>query len=52
MGEDERGAGDVADLARVGGDALEGAPAAGEQGESSLAQAAQGTEQRIAGAGY
>ena len=30
---------------------LQGAPAAGEQRESSFAQAAQGTEQRIAGAG-
>lgn len=31
MGEDEGGAGDVADLAGADGDALEGAPAAGEQ---------------------
>jgi hypothetical protein len=51
MGQDERGAGDVTDLAGAGGDVLEGAPAASEQGESSFAQAAQGAEQRIAGAG-
>src|SRR5215469_18573661 len=51
MGQDERGADDDTDLAGAGGDVLEGAPAAGEQGESALAQAAQGTEQRIAGAG-
>jgi hypothetical protein len=46
MGQDECGASDVTDLAGAGGDVLEGAPAAGEQGESSLAQTAQGTEQR------
>jgi hypothetical protein len=33
MGEDEGAPGDLADLARAGGDVLEGAPAAGEQGE-------------------
>ena len=33
MREDEGGAGDVAELARAGGDVLEGAPAAGEQRE-------------------
>ena len=37
MGENERGAGDVADLAGAGGDVLEGAPAAGEQGERGFA---------------
>src|SRR5215469_14484324 len=42
MGEDRRGAGDVADLARAGGDVLEGAPALVEQGEPAFAQAAQG----------
>jgi len=40
MGEDERGPGDVADLAGAGGDVLQGAPAAGEQRESAFAQAA------------
>jgi hypothetical protein len=30
---------------------LKGAPAAGEQGEPAFAQAAQGAEQRVAGAG-
>jgi hypothetical protein len=41
MGEDEGGAGDVADLAGAGGDVAEGAPPAGEQGEPAFAQAAQ-----------
>jgi hypothetical protein len=40
MGQDERGAGDVADSAGAGGDVLKGPPAAGEQGESAFAQAA------------
>jgi hypothetical protein len=35
MGEDEGGADDVADFARAG-DVLEGAPAAGEQGEPAF----------------
>ena len=51
MGQDEGGAGDIADLARAGGDVLEGAPGAGEQGEPAFAQAAQRAEQRVAGAG-
>jgi hypothetical protein len=50
MGEDEGGAGDVADAAGAGGD-VKGAPAAGEQGEPAFAQAAQGAEQRDAGGG-
>ena len=50
MGEDERGAGDVADLAGAGGDVLQGAPAAGEQGEPAFAEAAQRAENRVAGA--
>jgi hypothetical protein len=50
MGEDERGAGDVADFAGAGGDVLEGAPAAGEQGEPAFAQAPQRALDRIAGA--
>jgi len=51
MGEDERGAGDVADFAGAGGDVLEGAPAAGEQGEPAFAEAAQGTLESVAGTG-
>ena len=51
MGEDEGGAGDVADFAGAGGDVLQGAPAAGEQGEPAFAQAAQGTLDGIAGPG-
>ena len=41
MGEGERGAGDVADLARAGGDVLQGAPAAGDQREPAFSQAEQ-----------
>ena len=51
MGEDQGGPGDIADLARAGGDVLEGPPAASEQGESAFAQAAQRAEQCVAGAG-
>src|SRR5258706_14930992 len=51
MGQDECGAGDVADLARTGGDVLEGAPAAGKQGKSAFTQAAQRTQDGVAGAG-
>jgi hypothetical protein len=51
MGEDERGAGDVAGFARAGGDVLEGAPALVEQGEPAFAQAAQGALDGVAGAG-
>ena len=51
MGEDERGAGDIADFARAGGDVLEGAPAAGEQDEPAFAQAAHRALDGIAGAG-
>ena len=51
MDKDERGAGDVADLAGAGGDVLEGAPALGDQGESAFAEAAQGPEHGVAGAG-
>ena len=38
-------------VAAGGGDVLEGAPAAGEQGEPAFAQAAQGTLDGVAGAG-
>jgi hypothetical protein len=51
MGEDEGGAGDVADLAGAGGDVAEGAPPAGEQGEPAFAEAAQGPLDGVAGAG-
>jgi len=40
MGEDECGASDVADFAGAGGDVLEGAPAAGEQGEPAFPETA------------
>jgi hypothetical protein len=51
LGEDERSAGDIADLAGAGGDVLEGPPAAGEQGEPAFAQAAQGTLDGVSGTG-
>jgi len=51
MGEDERGAGDVADFAGAGGDVLEGAPSAGEQREPAFAEAAQGSLEGVAGTG-
>jgi len=51
MGEDEGGAGDGADLAGAGGDVLQGAPSAGEQGEPSFSQAAQGTLDGVPGTG-
>jgi hypothetical protein len=51
MGEDEGGAGDVADFAGAGGDVLEGAPALAEQGEPAFAQAAQRALDGVAGAG-
>lgn len=51
MGEDERGPGDVADLAGAGGDVPQGPPAAGEQGESPFAEAAQRALDGVAGAG-
>ena len=47
MGEDECGAGNVADLAGAGGDVLESAPALGEQGEPAFAEAAQGALEGI-----
>jgi hypothetical protein len=50
MGEDECGAGDVADFARAGSDVAEGAPEPGEQDEPAFAQAAQGPLDGIAGA--
>ncbi|MEV6866428.1 hypothetical protein AB0M44_36230 [Streptosporangium subroseum] len=42
MGEDEGGFDDVANAAGADGDALEGAPPLGKQGEAAFAQAAQG----------
>ena len=50
MGEDEGGAGDVADSAGAGGDVLEGAPPLAEQGEPAFSEAAQGALQGVAGA--
>jgi hypothetical protein len=51
MGQDGRGAGGIASLAGAGGDVLEGAPAAGEQGEPAFARAAQGPLDGVAGTG-
>src|SRR6516165_8853032 len=51
MGEDEGGAGDVADLAGAGGDVLQDPPAAGDQREATFTQAAQRVLDRVAGAG-
>jgi len=51
MGEDERRAGDGADFAGAGGDVAQGTPPAGEQGEPSFPQAAQGALDRVAGTG-
>ena len=41
MGEDERCAGNVTDLAQAGGDVLQAKPVPGEQGEAAFDQAAQ-----------
>ena len=51
MGEDERRAGDVADFAGAGGDVVKDAPPAGEQGEPSFPEGAQGTLEGVAGTG-
>jgi NAD(P)H-dependent flavin oxidoreductase YrpB (nitropropane dioxygenase family) len=51
MGEDEGCTGDAANFAGAGGDVLEGAPAAGEQGKPAFAQAAQGALDGVAGTG-
>jgi len=51
VGEDEGRLSYARDLARAGGDMLEGAPALGEQGEPAFAEAAQGTLDGVAGAG-
>src|SRR5512135_3399306 len=51
MGEDERGAGDVADFGGAGGDVLQGPPSAGEQGEPALAEAAQRPLDGVTGPG-
>src|SRR5262245_41138784 len=50
MGEDECGAGDIADFAGAGGDVLEGAPPLVEQGEPAFAEAAEGALDGVAGA--
>lgn len=51
VSENECGFDDVADSAGAGGDALEGALALCEQGEAAFSQAAQGAQERVAGAG-
>lgn len=51
VGENECGFDDVADFAGAGGDVPEGALALDEQGEAAFAQAAQGAQERVAGAG-
>ena len=51
VSQDERGPGDDSDLAGAGGNVLEGAPAAGEQGEPPFAQAAQRALDGVARAG-
>jgi len=51
MGEDEGGAGDIADLGGAGGEVLQGPPAAGEQGEPAFSAAAQRALEGVTGAG-
>jgi hypothetical protein len=46
LGEYERSGDDVADLGWAGGDALEGAPAGGEQGEAAFSDGASRAVQR------
>ena len=50
MGEDEGGTGDVTDFVGAGGDVAQGAPAAGEYGKPTVAQAAQRSLDGVAGA--
>jgi hypothetical protein len=50
LGEDECGAGCLGDSAGSGGDVLEDCPALREQGEPTLAAAAQVAQQRVPGA--
>src|SRR5580658_1327956 len=49
VGQDEGGAGYLGDPAGACGDVLEGAPAAGEQGEAAFALAAQPALEEVAG---
>lgn len=51
MGEGECGFDHVPDLAGAGSDVVESAPAAGEDGESAFAQAAQAAQECVVGAG-
>ena len=51
MGQDERGAGDITGLAGAGGDPLEGAPAAFDQGEAAFAPTPYRAQQHVAGTG-
>ena len=48
-GEHECGLGEFADAAGADGDALEGSPAAGEQGEAAFAEAAGRAQQGVVG---
>jgi hypothetical protein len=50
VSEDECGFGDVAGLAGAGRGVVEGAPAAGEYGESVFAQATQAAQECVVGA--
>jgi hypothetical protein len=49
LGEDEGGADYPGGSSGAGGDALEGGPALGEQGESSFSLAAEAAEQAVSG---
>ena len=49
MGEDEGGAGDVADFAGAGGRVREDAPAPFEQGESSFSEFAKAAQEPVVG---
>jgi hypothetical protein len=49
LGEDEGGADYLGGSSGAGGDALEGGPALGEQGESSFSLAAEAAQQAVAG---
>ena len=50
LGEDEGGPDYHGDPPRAGGDALEGGPALGEQGESAFSLAAEAAQEAVAGA--
>src|SRR3954469_186150 len=50
LGEDECGADDLADVAGTGGGVAQAVPAAGEDGETAFAEAAQRSQERVVGA--